>query len=622
MFVSTKGSGPKFVESDLDTYLRRKKRKTSLRDVGLLSDSSKKKTVKSDTAKLLEALIKERTQVASSVTEKLQKMGYKTEEEISKHYAELVKMSLGNDIGRINLIPNLVNNAPKVSFLIDLQTDIITSEWLYWSVVADQNESLDKEILKFLKLKSVYVITKEAMQLGNELDTKAIDMEEYYAQDFSADIYCTRFIKEKFVAAAVNQNTGTIGGGTEDYLIIQNKTEPQYFILAKKSVYPNLDKCIEQLDKTVYLSSKGILKKNIREIKKQPGYYYYQGFIELTNFCPPTLYLQKQRNFTVLLNYEMDVNQVVNSLVNGKMVLPKDSISFEDLGSFVEIAGVIGLTSNQTEFLNLYKSYSENRKVFSVIRQHFLLFKRVILLYLDSFTKGINIDRVRNINLLAKKYIENNTTLLMIPNYAKIVNEFMGYTQNYCERAYTFLNNDLKVLSAIKLIESVTSDILDPNATDLDTKVRSVAYECYKFLYNGETPIINEIRSPNTFLTNLLGDNKKDALEDILKKLQDKIQQSKDIEKTKLIEMQKAEQKVMQEFINLSNRFTDLSNRLTNKSHLTHYQDVMNNVTMTLEQKKNEIDQLENIVKAEEQIAAQQQQLIAQQTLLNAGSVS
>ena len=567
-------------------------------------------------------MIKERTQVASSVTEKLQKMGYKTEEEISKHYAELVKMSLGNDIGRINLIPNLVNNAPKVSFLIDLQTDIITSEWLYWSVVADQNESLDKEILKFLKLKSVYVITKEAMQLGNELDTKAIDMEEYYAQDFSADIYCTRFIKEKFVAAAVNQNTGTIGGGTEDYLIIQNKTEPQYFILAKKSVYPNLDKCIEQLDKTVYLSSKGILKKNIREIKKQPGYYYYQGFIELTNFCPPTLYLQKQRNFTVLLNYEMDVNQVVNSLVNGKMVLPKDSISFEDLGSFVEIAGVIGLTSNQTEFLNLYKSYSENRKVFSVIRQHFLLFKRVILLYLDSFTKGINIDRVRNINLLAKKYIENNTTLLMIPNYAKIVNEFMGYTQNYCERAYTFLNNDLKVLSAIKLIESVTSDILDPNATDLDTKVRSVAYECYKFLYNGETPIINEIRSPNTFLTNLLGDNKKDALEDILKKLQDKIQQSKDIEKTKLIEMQKAEQKVMQEFINLSNRFTDLSNRLTNKSHLTHYQDVMNNVTMTLEQKKNEIDQLENIVKAEEQIAAQQQQLIAQQTLLNAGSVS
>ena len=194
----------------------------------------------------------------------------------------------------------------------------------------------------------------------------------------------------------------------------------------------------------------------------------------------------------------------------------------------IAVALLINPQGNQEvreSLTDIWESYKNNKQIIGIYRKLYMMFKRLILTFLDSFNSRISIDKMEKIRKLSTEFIDNYELINRNIDDKEKVKDFIETFGNI-NKMKNFLNDE--ILINAKMIKNASDKILNPasgDERDLEINVRALGLRLQQYLYGGELQLFNEIRSPNAFLANTIGDFGVTTLTELIKDVTNKILQ-------------------------------------------------------------------------------------------------
>lgn len=497
-----------------------------LKPISFLGRKQKKVTKKSERENVLDKLVKKRI-AQGQMKNELQALGLQGTESEVRYYESLYNSKV--DIRSWGFAKNLLARPLKIYVYGEMTDKIMTSDFLYWSYRGFT--ALGNDFLKpYVKLQRIQVCSRNAM-IYNVKENIA----EFYYEDLNKDVFCPSQNPEFNYEFPENAETFMLFD--KEYRVAININEHIPIYIAPRDMAPAVARNIIVNAKKI--KDKKNLSAGFKELSKTEGSYYFQHLITATNFCPNVMSLKpgrnnEQWNFKMLFEFELVPDMLLNYFKNNWNRFSEfiaRVITWDNLDSLHEFVGAAILTikNNDEQFNQIntaleryYKYYSENKKVIDLYKKLFVMFRKLVLSFLDSFTSRISIDRMEKIRTYATEYIDGYNLLARNQADNNIINTFVGFFIN--EKLSNFLASD-SVLYA-KTIKEVCEQILNPSTGDeamLEMNVRALGLKLMSFLHGGENQIFNEIRAPNAFLANTVGNNAPAALQEIIENLMSKV---------------------------------------------------------------------------------------------------
>lgn len=310
---------------------------------------------------------------------------------------------------------------------------------------------------------------------------------------------------------------------------------------------------------TFIKDEKGELSKGVRETERGSGNYYIQQPVRLTNCCSHTVMLTKPFLVHCLAELEIDYEKMLSRVWDDRIILDKIAtfITWDTIPSFLDFCVVLyvlhaGKHDNDIFNGDDIKFYQQNRNIFNFYRSYYKLFERIMISFFDSFSTRIPIDKLMKL----RKYIQefNNYREAIIGNAEKITK----MTALLAKLNSTYINNfiTLDPNKYIQTISNYTSKILnpDPNSPEssenLTSDARALGFMIKELMYDGTTPIFQIIRSPGSFLSNLVGNQNTEALQVKIESLLsavDRLEQDKRASQEQIDKITKAAKQSAQE---------------------------------------------------------------------------
>lgn len=497
-----------------------------LRPISFLGRKSKKVTKKSERESVLDKLVKKRI-ADGQMKNELQNLGLQGTESEVRYYESLYKSKV--DIRSWGFARNLMSKPLKLYILGEIQDKFITSDFLYWSYKGFN--ALGEDYLKpYVKLQRIQVCSANAMIYDVKTDT-----DEYYYEDLNKDVFCP--LHSEDFEFGFPDGSPTFELFDKVYRVAENINGDTPILIAPDEM--EAAEIQEYVTNAKKMKDKKSLSIGFKEISKTAGSYYFQHLITATNFCPNILILKNGRNgaawrFRTLFEFELVPEMLLNYFKDNWENLSDfiaKIVTWDNLDSLHEFVGVAILTVKNgnaqynelnTTLNNYYKYYADNKKVIDLYKKLFVMFRKLVLAFLDSFTTRIGIDRMDKIRAIASEYIDGYNLLARNQADTVIINNFVGFFNN--AKLGNFLASD-SILYA-KTIKEVCEQILNPSTGDeamLEMNVRALGLKLMSFLYGGESEMFNEIRSPNAFLANTVGNSDVNALREIIDSLMSKV---------------------------------------------------------------------------------------------------
>lgn len=292
-----------------------------------------------------------------------------------------------------------------------------------------------------------------------------------------------------------------------------------------------LDNLLKYATEIKCFNSKNKLSSGVKiiEVNEKKGYYLNIHEQKFSEFSPSCIFTSPGvPEIQLFVSVDLDINQVYNTLakaVNGKEVksvvelqvlLPPDAIFWDNINSFVQMVGLLGLIESgnanfQTNAAAYVETYTAHKDVVSNWKRLYKLFEGIVLSYYDSITTKLTIDGLRKLEtrvntfMSAYNYLKNDKTyddmkkfLLDTPS-AKMMSRFL------LSSAVPELINSLS-----RLIIIVNAQQKVDKAVTIEDMFRSAGVLCIEVLYGGTQEIIPKVRSRAAFLGNVQGtmDNK------------------------------------------------------------------------------------------------------------------
>ena len=132
---------------------------------------------------------------------------------------------------------------------------------------------------------------------------------------------------------------------------------------------------------------------------------------------------------------------------------------------------------------------------------------------------------MEKIRKLSTEFIDNYELINRNIDDKEKIKDFLE-TFGDINKMKNFLNDE--VLINAKMIKNASDKILNPasgDERDLEINVRALGLRLQQYLYGGELQLFNEIRSPNAFLANTIGDFGVTTLTELIKDVTNKILQ-------------------------------------------------------------------------------------------------
>lgn len=516
--------------------LKRPIKSKKLRSIALLGKKTKRVTKKSDRENILSKLIKKNIEVGG-MEQELKNLGLKGTEEEIKYFDALYRTKV--DIRSWGFSRNLITKPLKLYFPDETDSQMITSDMLYWSYKGLTPFTNQNSIYKdFVKISKIHMCSKQAIILDNK-----IDIEEFYFEDLDKDVFCPLYDQDFNFEFPDDSQQFTVFGKTYNVTSDEDYNVPIF--IAPVDATPNDISNI--MNKAKKFKDKKDLSVGIKTLSKTEGAYYFQHIITVTNFCPNVMTLQPGKNgewtFNLLYEYEILPELFIETISKNfeRAVNLIDTITtWENVDIMYEIIAVTLLINTQGNVeirgsLNkIWESYKDNKQTIGLYRKLYSIFKRLILTFLDSFNSRISIDKMEKIRKLSSEFID----------YYELINRNEDDRTKIVAFLKTFgdsnnmknLLND-EILINAKMIKNVSNKILNPasgDEKDLEINVRALGLRLQQYLHGGELQLFNEIRSPNAFLANTVGNYTVDALKEIIEKVSVKIL-AKEWEKDQII---------------------------------------------------------------------------------------
>lgn len=388
----------------------------------------------------------------------------------------------------------------------DVKLTFITNDSLFWYSSISKFSSLVYS-KSFIDISYIYLTSNNLIIYEDK--TKLYDR---YIEDFNVNVSSPAWKKD-------------VTTKVEDFKQIENSEFSFYGI--KYSVYEVKDngnvykaetvdtkKALEFLNDAKVINSKGgQLSSGVREIEKM-GNFFYNGKIKLTNFCPETIGNFPTTSFTALCFFELDPNSFIQLCNEKKKFMYVPNFFYWDyLNSSMELIGIMMFLANSEineDLRKLYNLYIDNKALFNIYKAHFNLFKRVIMMFIDSFRIRASIDRMNEIYDLCNKYLTEHNRLSKFSEERNIIINFVT-SKGIQDKAAAMMNNYIFGLPEkyVQIIKDVCALSINPQVDigNLADKLRSVCLKVGDLMFNGSSPMIDSIRSVNSFLGTISGGN-------------------------------------------------------------------------------------------------------------------
>ena len=292
-----------------------------------------------------------------------------------------------------------------------------------------------------------------------------------------------------------------------------------------------LDTLLQYSTKIKCFNSKNKLSMGVRivEVNEKKGYYLNLHEQKFTEFSPSCLFVKPGvPDIQLFVSVDLDINEVYNTLAKPvgeksiksvlelQLLLPPDAIFWDNINSFVQMVGLLGLIESgnanfQTNAAAYVETYTAHKDVVSNWKRLYKLFEGIVLSYYDSITTRLTIDGLRKLEtkvntfISAYNYLTNDKSFedmkkfVMTTPIAKMMSRFLLST------AVPELMNALS-----KLIIIVNAQQKPDKAVTIEDMFRSAGVMCIEVLYGGTQEMIPKVRSRAAFLGNVQGtmDNK------------------------------------------------------------------------------------------------------------------
>lgn len=483
-------------------FLERKKKKNKL---DLLKREKKKSKNRTSDESLLAQLIKKKRQIGNDMTKLKGFYGVlRPNEEVSNErydfFMQFINTSV--DVKKLPFAKNLMTKKIIISDFRIISLDRITSDNLFWYCALRDNANLSYASYVD-NIESIYLASNKFIKFP-----KGSSITERYIEDFDPDISSPGWLLE-VTADNYDPSEGEITFSAfrknyKSYSIPNNARV--YFLdtVTKNSV-------VQKLNKSKYVNTKSSLVAGVK-VNKKSGDTYFSGRVNLTNFCPSTLTpLGGNVEFSCLVGYTIDPNAFINQIKDtGEIKDIPNFFYWDHLASSMELIGILILTTNYFENRNnnegkqqlfsCYNFYQDNKKVFVDYRSHFILFKKIVLTFLDSFRTRASIDKMNELVKECNKFLNERETLMAFSEQSTIMKTFVTLMRAKANMMFNFITFEPE--RYISLILQACSLAVNPNKRieSLSEVLRSTCFKVSQLLFNGDIPMINEIRSVNSFL--------------------------------------------------------------------------------------------------------------------------
>lgn len=490
--------------------------------VDILGREKKKKKVVSEEENLLKKLVANKRKIKGKKDLFDAKLAEISKKEISEKEKKFLFdiYSITVDIKRLGIAKNLVKNPILIPCYTTFQTNILTTDLLYWGYkLKEYSETL--ESLKYVsRLTKLYMCSYKPIKFPNDA------VNEYYVEDFEKKVSAPGWIKNVTNTQAIGEIKDTFNLYGEEYNVYKpNNNVPIY--VAKNIPNYNVNILLQVLNQAKYIYKKGGLTEGMKEIKVK-GYYFFENMIYPTIFCPDNILVNENIDYGVLYFLEIDPDKFINQTKTKNNEIPTvvNLVYWDYLTSAVELLTVTMLTlnvRNNRGRLGVLKQFSDNTRLFSAFKAHFKLFEKIVLSFLDGFHRRVSIDRMRKIYKDATMFLQERQNILLFEKEYSIVDEFVTVFEPYTQMMYNFLHRSPE--EYVELIQKVCSLVLNVNTdvSTLEIQIRAVGLKLHEVLYNGKNKMIMTIRSPNAFLFNTIGNTDHNMLLEYIEELKKRV---------------------------------------------------------------------------------------------------
>ena len=411
------------------------------------------------------------------------------------------------DVKKLPFAKNLLTKKIIISDFQIISLDRITSDNLFWYCALRENINLS--YAPYIdNIENIYIASNKFIVFP-----KNGTITERYIEDFDSKISSPGWL------TGVTDDNYDMTEGEINFTIF-NKEYKSYNVPNNARVYylATVEKgsVIPQLNKAKYINTKSSLVAGVKTNKKS-GDTYFSGRINLTDFCPSTLTpLDGNVEFSCLVGYTIDPNLFINEIkrTNDFKNIP-NFFYWDHLASSMELIGILILTTNyfdnrnddvgKRQLYGCYTYYQENKKVFTDYKSHFILFKKIIMTFLDSFKTRASIDKMNDLVKECNKFLNERETLLAFSEQSNVMKTFVTLMRDKANMMFNFITFEPE--RYISLILQSCSLAINPNKRieSLSEVLRSTCFKVSQVLFNGDIPMINEIRSVNSFLGTIRG---------------------------------------------------------------------------------------------------------------------
>lgn len=478
------------------------------RKLDLLGREKKKVKVKGWEEKVLTELVKQRKRIGDNLDNfKLEYRRIANEENVPDARYNFFRnfMNSTTDVRKLPIAKNLAVKPVLIPIYQVLNLTFVTNDSLFWYFKLSVFRGLAYSNL-FGNLSHIYLCSNRLVRYNVETN-----INEFFFEDFNQNVSSPNW------KLNTTQNQNDIGNAQEFSMFGKNYSK--YPCNNNGDIYAvrNMTKAdiLNALNGMKKVHMKGQLSEGMKQEKKK-GDFYYNGKIKITDFCPSTLERFEETGFGTLSFFVLDPNLFVNNCKQVGNAIPNipNFFFWDYIHSSMELVGIVHLTTNsfanandetQRNILQSYNSYLNNKDVVNEYKAHYFLFRRIILNFLDGFRTRASIDKMRELYKLTDDYITEDARVKQFQEQEATIRLIVTNIRTRAAMMFNYLV--LNSIDYIKIVRETASYALNSTVAveNLAGKLRAACLKLTEILFNGTRPMIDAIRSVNSFLGSVTG---------------------------------------------------------------------------------------------------------------------
>lgn len=438
-----------------------------------------------------------------------------------------------NRITEISLPKGYCTKPLVITFVGTHDTNFITTDSLYLNFLCDKtyynyaNTSVSiKELLKeACTLKDVTVASVAPFEIK-----EAPNIREYYFVDFNENYSSPMWRPvDQIEINKVKDIQSFFIDDIEYYCFLYEGVA----VFCKKSVYDAENGALTVLtainNSTTVYEDKG-LRKGLKAFNYRTGSYYIQKTLDPTFFAPGVLcalpHSMCKYYFRCHLNIDRYVTYCINK--NEKKFIDLKLLTFNNFNQLDEMIKILEVTSPDLINANGLQGYvdimKDHTSDIKIIKKLFLSVQKVVYLFLNAFSKRINVDKLMEIKKLAEKAY--NYAVEIEPSVQESFDKAIGSLAKLFISSTMHKFNTTFAKQVLNMIMKCCDMALYPSAVsrNMVDEIRALGFFLFDKLPTGTDPMFEEdIISPCAFLENVYGDLSQNRLETILEDLKIKV---------------------------------------------------------------------------------------------------